>query len=366
MTIKVPGKLMMAGEYAVLEPNYEMIVMAVNRYVYATIELTNSNSVTLENFHLTNIPWLFSNRKLRIATEDPRKRFVEYAMEVALTYLYENDRIIQPFSLTIKSELDDVQSGRKYGLGSSAAVATAAISVILKKFAPELATKETIFKLAAITHINIQGNGSGADIAASTYGGVIAYKSFQADWLKETFTSSKTLSELVMRDWTFLQIEPLSFPMNLFKLCVGWTGNPASTGNLVDKILRLKKSNIVAYESFLKESERAVKQIKQAIKTKDVRRFYESIEKNRQALATLGDLSTASIETQRLKDLAIIAQDVGGAGKLSGAGGGDCGIAFVQTEKQAKTLRENWQKLNIQPLPLQIELVGISTIFEKE
>src|SRR5690625_7706145 len=97
-------------------------------------------------------------------------------MEIALTFLQENNVSWHPFSLSIKSELDDEQSGRKYGLGSSAAVTTAAISVILQAFAPTLATKEVIFKLAAITHINIQGSGSGADIAASTYGGVLAYK----------------------------------------------------------------------------------------------------------------------------------------------------------------------------------------------
>jgi len=349
---------MMAGEYAVLEPHYELLVMAVDRYVYATLQLTKGNFVTLENFHLTNVPWVFSSERLKIATDDSRKDYVEHAMEIALTYLQENDVSWRPFSLSIKSELDEEQSGRKYGLGSSAAVVTAAISVILKKFAPELATKETIFKLAAITHINIQGNGSGADIAASTYGGVLAYKSFQANWLKEAYAKSETLTKLLSSDWKYLHIEPLSFPTHLIKLCVGWTGSPASTGKLVDKILQLKETNEKAYDSFLTNSKRAVKQIKQAIQMKDIQRFYKGIEQNRQTLAALGHLSTAPIETERLRELAKCAQEIGGVGKLSGAGGGDCGIAFVQSKEQVKMLQEKWRQLNIQPLTLQIELEG--------
>src|SRR5690625_1205737 len=144
---------MLAGEYAVLEPNYELIVLAVNRFVYVTLKLADTNTVTLENYHLTNVPWTFTGQELHISSDDSRKEYVEYAMEIALTYLQENNITWQPFSLSIKSELDDDLSGRKYGLGSSAAITTAVISIILEKFAPSLAAKETIFKLAAITHI---------------------------------------------------------------------------------------------------------------------------------------------------------------------------------------------------------------------
>ena len=33
--IRVPGKLMIAGEYAVLDPNYKCMVVAVDRYITA-------------------------------------------------------------------------------------------------------------------------------------------------------------------------------------------------------------------------------------------------------------------------------------------------------------------------------------------
>lgn len=351
---------MLAGEYAVLEPNYELIVLAVDRFVYGSLTLADANTVSLENYQLMNIPWSFAEDNLQIATDDSRKVYVECAMEIALTYLRENNITWQPFSLAIRSELDDEKSGRKYGLGSSAAVTVTVISVILEKFAPSLATKEIIFKLAAITHIIIQGNGSGADIAASTYGGVLAYKSFQAEWLKKMYEKSPNLTELVESEWKYLHIEPLEFPINLIKFAVGWTGQPASTGQLVAKILQLKETNPKAFSTFLRDSAVAVEKIKEAIITKNKRMFFQSIDDNHQALATLGKISGAPIETQGLRDLANLTKQVGGAGKLSGAGGGDCGLAFASTNEQITRIKEKWRQANIAPLSLQIHLQGVN------
>src|SRR5699024_12131831 len=39
-----------------------------------------------------------------------------------------------PFSITVRSELDDEETGAKYGLGSSAAVVTSVITAVLEKF----------------------------------------------------------------------------------------------------------------------------------------------------------------------------------------------------------------------------------------
>ena len=37
--VKAPGKLYIAGEYAVTEPGYKSVLIAVNRFVTASIEL---------------------------------------------------------------------------------------------------------------------------------------------------------------------------------------------------------------------------------------------------------------------------------------------------------------------------------------
>src|SRR5699024_11234796 len=73
MTIKVPGKLMIAGEFAVLEPYQKLAVMAVDRFVYAQIQASDINSLTLENFNI-NTGWDFDGTSVSIASENPRDR----------------------------------------------------------------------------------------------------------------------------------------------------------------------------------------------------------------------------------------------------------------------------------------------------
>src|SRR5699024_11349432 len=118
------------------------------------------------------------------------------------------------FSLIIKSALDD-ESGKKDGLGSIASVVTSAVAVILNYFLPIKPADMLIFKLAAISHVKTQGNGSGADIAAATYGGVLEYSSFQADWLLEEIQCTESLTALVEKKWTYLTVKSITIPERL-------------------------------------------------------------------------------------------------------------------------------------------------------
>ena len=70
-----------------------------------------------------------------------------------------------------------VDDGRKLGLGSSAAVAAAAVGVLLEAAGFDVeAESSLIFTLADRAHRASQGGrGSGADVAAAVLGGVIAY-----------------------------------------------------------------------------------------------------------------------------------------------------------------------------------------------
>src|SRR5699024_6685915 len=218
-----------------------IVVMAVNRYVYTTIYKDASNGLTLEDFNMHHLKCNYYGHKVKIYIRDKRKIYVENAMTTAYTYLRENGIPVSPFQLAVRSELDDA-SGVKYGLGSSAAVVTSVISAMLRMFLPEKPSHTLIFKLASITHVQTQGNGSGADIAASTFGGILAYTSFQAEWLKEAMNVSNSLTEMVDKDWVYWSVEPVQLPENVH-MCIGWTGTPASTSQLVKQVLALKQSN---------------------------------------------------------------------------------------------------------------------------
>ncbi|MUK89329.1 phosphomevalonate kinase [Ornithinibacillus sp. L9] len=359
MTVKVPGKLMIAGEFAVLEPYHKLAVMAVDRYVYASIQDNDKNLLTLENFGIEKIEWNFDGQKIAVRSDDARTEFVANAMAIALRYLKECSVVPEKFILTINSELDD--DGVKYGLGSSAAVVTSVISSILERYLLTKPDADLLFKLAAITHAATQGNGSGADVAASSYGGILEYSSFQAYWLKEKYDQSETLTELLEMDWTFLSIQPLPAPKDLH-ICIGWTGKPASTKKLVNELLKLKEDNPLKYEVFLTKSEAAVHNYLIGMKDANLSLLLKGIKQNRQALADVGKSANVEIETPLLRKLCDIAEQYGGAGKPSGAGGGDCGIAFMPSEEKALLVKQAWEKVGIKVLDLTVSTIGATSI----
>lgn len=356
MTIKVPGKLMIAGEFAVLEPHQNLIVMAVNRFVYTTWKQSSKNRVTFQDFKLNDLDWEYKDGAIKIHSSDDRVSFVETAMTIAFTYLEEHGIRPDPFELTIKSELDD-KSGIKYGLGSSAAVVTSVITAILKRHLPNDPSAALVFKLAAISHVKTQGNGSGADVAASSYGGMLQYASFQADWLSDALKNTDTLTALLKTDWTYLSVKPIQIPKDIY-ICVGWTGNPASTAKLVNKILQLKSANRTLFDKFLQTSEMAVKGILKGIEEQNTSLILEGVKQNRKTLATVGRHADAPVETPLLSELCDLAEQYGGAGKPSGAGGGDCGIAFMPSKKKAEDLMKAWIQAGIKPLDIKINPYG--------
>jgi len=353
---------MVAGEFAVLEKGHPLIVMAVDRYVYTTIADHTSYTFTSENFALYNLTWQFNGERVIFDNFSPRLKFVTSALTTALTYLKEKEIETTPFSMSVRSELDDEETGAKYGLGSSAAVVTSVITAILKRFLQYRPARSLIFKLAAIAHVRTQGSGSGADIAASTYGGVIHYQSFQANWLKYELAKSQQIIPVIQKKWRYLHIKQIKFPENI-QVCIGWTGKPASTKSLVSEIAKLKKSNRDAYERFLINSRKAVHVILKSIARENRTLFFDGIKQNRHALAVLGEKAGIPVETKKLALLSEVAEQLNGAGKLSGAGGGDCGLAFLQTETDSeKELYERWIEHHIQPLSIAVDHEGTVVI----
>src|SRR5699024_1921891 len=131
----------------------------------------------------------------------------------------------------VKSELAD-ENGIKYGLGSSAAVVVSVVEAILTRFMSKVPQRSLVFKLAAIAHVKTQGSGSGADIAASVYGGLLSYASFQAEWLMDQLNSVNNDNTLVEKDCHFFSIDALPTPV-LVQFFVAWSGVETSTREVV-------------------------------------------------------------------------------------------------------------------------------------
>ena len=348
--IKVPGKLFIAGEYAVLEPGYPAIVVAVDRYITARVATSERQTLSLPQLGLPNVACRFERGQVIFEETDARLDFIKNTSDVVHQYLRERTIETKPFSLTITSELDDADSGRKYGLGSSAAVVVAVVTSILTLYRDCLPVSKTlIFKLAAIAHYQTQGSGSCADVAASTYGGWLHYTAFKASWLKEKIMEQDSVSELVEQEWPCLKIEQLEAPLDLV-LAVGWTGSSAKTASLIKKIEPLKNQNSPVYGDFLRKSRDAVSTMVEGFKHNDMELVMASLSANRSALLELSQETGGAIETIHLEKLIAIANHYG-AGKSSGAGGGDCGIVFTSTDKLER-LHKEWQEADVVPLDI--------------
>jgi len=258
-----PGKLMLFGEHAVVY-GYPCIVTTVESRIYVEVEKA-------ERFKID-------------APQVKDTRFVEEAVkQFCEKYKVENKLLIKTYS--------DFSS--QYGFGSSSAVTVATIYALSKYHKIDLTNKE-IFDMGYKVVQQVQGVGSGFDIAAATYGGTIYF-----------VTGGKI-------------IEPLS--ISELSLIVGYSGTKADTSNLVKNL----KANFHIFDNIKKIVETA----KKTLIKNEWEKTGELMNQNHKYLQRLG------VSTEKLDNMCQRAILSGAHGaKLSGAGGGDCMIALVSSDK---------------------------------
>lgn len=355
ITEKAPGKLYIAGEYAVVENGYPAILVALDQFVTCSIEESAAKvgKIISRQYHNNALQWHRLGEQMVVDNRDNPFSYILSAIKVTEEYARSFARELRIFDLHIDSQLDS-DSGKKYGLGSSAAVTVATVKALCHFYNLPV-TKDEIFKLAAIAHFEVQGNGSLGDVAASVYGGWIAYHSFDRQWLAQQrkYLDLRTLVDL---PWPDLKIESLKAPSNL-QLLIGWTGKPASTSQLVDKISLFKARQQKEYRQFLEDSKHCIQRMVEGFHNADLESIKNEIRYNRELLKQLGTNSGVHIETPVLNKLCQIAEDFGGAAKTSGAGGGDCGIVAIDRDSNFKQVLKKWAANKIEQLPLSVHFI---------
>lgn len=360
-TITAPGKLMLSGEWSVLEPNNMCIVLAINKKVKVKIKENNKKeiNITLNNFGIKT-KTILENQKLIFDSENPVLNFTKKSLETTIKYLQEIGTKIKFFDLETETIMGN-KGMAKIGFGSSAATCVAITTAILKVHKQDLKIeeqKEKIFKLAIISHYLAQEKiGSGFDIAASTFGGTLIYKRFDAEWLQKEL-QQKNISHIVEQKWPLLYYEKIELPKNML-IIAGFTGKSASTKELVKKILYYKKNNKANYERAMKNISEITEKLAIALKKSNKTAIIELIKQNRLALKNLGETSETNLETEELRKIAEIAERHGGAGKFSGAGGGDCGIAVCFDKKTLEKIKNEFKRESIEPINFEIDKEGV-------
>ena len=136
---------------------------------------------------------------------------------------------------------DSRSQTQKLGLGSSAAATVAFAAALQHRLAihePEFG--QALYRIAQDAHHKVQGTGSGADVAASCFGGVLRYR-----WLHEQRLQSKGPDEIVLDcvAGTGVCAPVQGGPSHIL---VAWTGKSASTRNLVRAVHEHRNSSAYA------------------------------------------------------------------------------------------------------------------------
>jgi mevalonate kinase len=203
------------------------------------------------------------------------------------------------FGLAIKTESD---FSSRYGFGSSSAV-TIALLYGLAKITDINLLKEEIFRLGYEINLRVQGVGSGFDIAAATFGGTLYF-----------VTGGKV-------------IQPIK--LTQLPLVVGYSGVKADTPKIVRQIKEKIDKDKNYYEKIFDQIQQIVEKGKIALEENNLKEVGNLMNENHQLLKKLG------VSTEKLDKLCQAAITSGAYGaKLSGAGGGDCMIALVESKNR--------------------------------
>lgn len=266
---------MLLGEHAVVYGN-PCLVAAVDKRLHVEVEIIKSNEDEI------------------IAPQVKESRFV---LE-SIVHFKERFSIKKAVKITTKGDFS-----HSVGLGSSSAVTVATFKALSVLFNLPLSLRE-IFDLSYRVNLEIQGVGSGFDIAAATFGRTIYF-----------VTGGKT-------------IEPLN--IDSLPLVVGYSGIKADTPFYVRRVAEAFKTRKDEMNGLFSEIKGLVDQAKNKILEDNFESLGELMNNNHRLLQKLG-VSIPSL------DRMVEASLSGGAygAKLSGAGGGDCMIALIDEKKRS-------------------------------
>ncbi|MCX2926325.1 phosphomevalonate kinase [Streptomyces sp. NEAU-W12] len=356
VTRRAPGKLLVAGEYAVLQPGQPAVVVAVNRYVTVTACAAEGAEIVIDSDLLDHeVRLCRSGEGLRtVSLHDPGLVRGVLAHLVSVVETVEGLRTEQglglaPLRLTVRSDLH--HNGIKIGLGSSAAVTVAATQAVADHYGMRLSPQDH-FRLALLASIRVDAGPSGADLAAAAWRGWVVYRAPDRHALRHSLHLNG-VARTLRTHWPDFAVRALPPPPGLV-LHAGWSGSPASTSALVAGLAAKQWWRGTARDGFLADSERCATAVARALQRGEPQALLDAVRSARHLLARLDTEAALGIFTPSLRLLCEVAESCGGAAKPSGAGGGDCGIALLPDHRSPTLLRQRWSAAGITPLPLEV------------
>ena len=314
-TVFAPGKLFVIGEYAVLS-GARALVAALDAGIVVRAE-----SAPRWELKATD---LGVHAALEDAAADSRAALLARAIDAGRR----EHGIDTPLAITVEAARP--ASRRKYGLGGSAASVVAilgALASLADEDLQSVAMLDRLFATGFRVHRDHQrGRGSGADVAASVYGGWLDY----------------SLGEGGPR------IAPVAMPEGV-RLAAVWSGVASDTVRAID-----------AFEAPRAARLRAV-----------LDRFWGALSSGRSEAiaeaitaygAVLEEIGGGGEGARRIGELVAAARASGFAAKGSGAVGGDCAIAIGFEEANVGVLHGRWRAIGGEPLDVALDAGGVCAL----
>lgn len=315
VTASAPGKVVLSGEYAVLD-GAPAICMAVDRRAQVNLRRLEAdwNSISVRGYLAAEGRFVASGSTVEWLQGNGNFGLID-AVWGALSP-------IESKGLSI--ELDtaaffDAASGQKLGLGSSAALTVALLAALTE-------SSEVLDKAMRVHRLFQRGAGSGIDIASSVHGGLIEYRTDGA------------------------AIGTLHWPVGLEYRLI-WTGVAASTGA---KLTRLEGARPHRSRDVL-----ATSAAKVAAAWHSAAAVLAEYPAYIAALRQFSDDYDLGIFDAGHDKLAIEAAAAGLVYKPCGAGGGDVGILLGTRNEQLDEFMTGIDMHVGRPLDCQFETAGM-------
>lgn len=324
-----PGKIMLCGEYAVLA-GAPAIVTAVDCRARVVLEEVQGPE------HVLLAPGM-ANDSVRFLREASggytwsagRYRLVESILD-ALPAMPVPALSIQLDTRTFR----DPQTGRKLGLGSSAALAMALAAALDAILGAAL----DVYGVAASAHRSYQrGSGSGADIAASYAGGTIRFRRPGA------------------RQDLAPQIQPLPWPAGL-EYRVLWSGRPVNTARKLRKLDGRKGMEHKSADALAASA----KTVSHVWETSSADAVMDALRTFTADLRRFSDEQDIGIFAAGHEALVEAAAALGLVYKPCGAGGGDIGMVFGTRSSAMNTFCDHATAAGFSRLNVSVAADGVS------
>ena len=288
--VSAPGKLLLLGEHAVLYGR-PCLVCAVNQRMSVHLAPRNDSKI------LVHSEIGFYQGKLPDFEIDPRFRFVLTAIKE-----YYNG----PFGFDLKITSD---FSHNVGLGSSAAVTAAtlgAVGILQNNQVDE----NILFDQGLSVIRQVQGKGSGADLAASVFGGILSYR-----------TEPREIKKIA----------------GTFPISVVYSGEKTPTTKVIQIVEENRNKNRDWFDRIYDLMEMSVEKASEAITNFDWKRVGEIFNINQGLMDAIGVNTPvlADINYRLRQDKSILGS------KISGSGLGDCVVGLGTVRGNLFSVGEN-------------------------